>query len=111
MVPQPAHARLLKAKGWKRNGKTYEAASVRKFFKGRKEAIRVASEQRNRRITSMDDSQLGVKRRLELFKDPVKTHGTYARAAGHRRGVGRHLFGAFPRLLHRPAAGSQARET
>lgn len=102
MVIQLAYARLLRAKGWKRNGGTYEAASVRKFFKGRTEAIRVVSEQSDRWVASMDDSQADAKRRVELFKDAVKTHGTYARAAGNGRGVDRHLFGAFPfpGLLH-----------
>ncbi|KAI1791832.1 carnitine acetyl transferase [Ganoderma leucocontextum] len=93
MVIQLAYARLLKAKGWKRNGGTYEAASVRKFFKGRTEAIRVVSEQSDRWVASMDDSQTDAKRRVELFKDAIKTHGTYARAAGNGRGVDRHFFG------------------
>ncbi len=98
MIIQLGYARLLKAKGWKRNGGTYEAASVRKFFKGRTEAIRVVSEQSDRWVAGMDDSQADAKRRVELFKDAVKTHGTYARTAGNGRGVDRHLFGAFPRF-------------
>jgi carnitine O-acetyltransferase len=40
MVIQLAYARLLAATGKAREGGTYEAASTRKFFKGRTEAIR-----------------------------------------------------------------------
>ncbi|TBU36809.1 carnitine acetyl transferase [Dichomitus squalens] len=93
LIIQLAYARLLKAKGWKRNGGTYEAASVRKFLKGRTEAIRVVSEQSDRWVASMDDPAADARRRVQLFAEAIKTHGTYARAAGNAHGVDRHLLG------------------
>ena len=99
MVIQLAYARLLRSKGLRRNGGTYEAASVRKFLKGRTEAIRVVSGQSDRWVASMDDPQVGARQRVKLLQDAVKTHGTYARAAGNGRGVDRHLLGAFPNYL------------
>ena len=99
MVIQLAYARLLRSKGLRRNGGTYEAASVRKFLKGRTEAIRVVSKQSDHWVASMDDPQVGARQRVELLQDAVKTHGTHARAAGNGRGVDRHLLGAFPNYL------------
>lgn len=94
MVVQLAYARLLRSRGQKRQGGTYEAASVRKFLKGRTEAIRVVTSQSDAWVQSMDDASAGATRKLELFKDAVKTHGSSARAAGNGLGIDRHLLGA-----------------
>ncbi|KAI0642267.1 carnitine acetyl transferase [Trametes meyenii] len=93
LVVQLAYARLLRARGQQRQGGTYEAASVRKFFKGRTEAIRVVSSQSDAWVRSMDDAGVDAARRLALFKDAVKTHGTDARSAGNGHGIDRHLLG------------------
>ena len=98
MIVQLAYARLLRAKGWKRQGGTYEAASVRKFLKGRTEAIRVVSAQSDAWVASMDDQAANASKKLELFKEAVKTHGTYARAAGNGQGIDRHLLGTYQSL-------------
>ncbi|CDO69773.1 hypothetical protein BN946_scf184766.g18 [Trametes cinnabarina] len=93
MIVQLAYARLLRSLGQRRQGGTYEAASVRKFLKGRTEAIRVVSAQSDAWVQSMDDASADVARRLELFKEAVKAHGAYARAAGNGQGIDRHLLG------------------
>ncbi|OJT06724.1 Carnitine O-acetyltransferase, mitochondrial [Trametes pubescens] len=93
MVVQLAYARLLRSRGQKRQGGTYEAASVRKFLKGRTEAIRVVTSQSDAWVQSMDDASAGATRKLELFKDAVKAHGASARAAGNGLGIDRHLLG------------------
>ncbi|OSD04766.1 carnitine acetyl transferase [Trametes coccinea BRFM310] len=93
MIVQLAYARLLRARGQRRQGGTYEAASVRKFLKGRTEAIRVVSAQSDAWVQSMDDASADAAQKLALFKEAVKAHGTYARAAGNGQGVDRHLLG------------------
>ncbi|KAI0773287.1 carnitine acetyl transferase [Trametes elegans] len=99
LAVQLAYARLLRARGQRRQGGTYEAASVRRFLKGRTEAIRVVSEQADAWVASMDDARAGAEQRLALFADAVRAHGAYARAAGSGQGIDRHLLGL--RLLVR----------
>ncbi|KZT07250.1 carnitine acetyl transferase [Laetiporus sulphureus 93-53] len=93
MLVQLAYARLLRARGEKRRGGTYEAASTRRFFKGRTEAIRVVSREGDEWVESMDDKRVGVKERGELFGRAVEVHGQVARMAGKGLGVDRHLLG------------------
>ncbi|KAI0352129.1 carnitine acetyl transferase [Trametes cingulata] len=95
LVVQLAYARLLRARGehGKRRGGTYEAASTRKFLKGRTEAIRVVTPQSDAWVGSMDDAGVGAARRLELFREAVRTHGAWARMAGNGKGIDRHLLG------------------
>ncbi|KAJ7091566.1 acyltransferase ChoActase/COT/CPT [Mycena belliarum] len=91
MIVQLAYRRLIG--GAKRTGATYEAASTRRFLKGRTEAIRVVSTESDAWVTSMDDPDVAPKERKRLFDAAVKTHQTLARAAGMGQGVDRHLFG------------------
>ncbi|KAJ7698930.1 acyltransferase ChoActase/COT/CPT [Mycena rosella] len=91
MVVQLAYRRLLG--GAPRTGGTYEAASTRRFFKGRTEAIRVVSSESDAWAASMDDPDVSRKERKQLFDAAVAKHGTVARAAGMGQGVDRHLFG------------------
>ncbi|TFK85669.1 carnitine acetyl transferase [Polyporus arcularius HHB13444] len=93
MIIQLAYARLVRAKGWKRQGGTYEAASTRKFLKGRTEAIRIVSAESDAWVASMDEAGASPSTRLELFRNALKRHGTDARAAGNGRGIDRHLLG------------------
>ncbi|KAI0342524.1 carnitine acetyl transferase [Trametopsis cervina] len=93
MVVQLAYARLLHSLGQRRRGGTYEAATTRKFFKGRTEAIRVISEESDAWVDSMDNASVNVATRRELFKTAVKKHGERARMAGNGFGIDRHLFG------------------
>ncbi|KAI0364352.1 carnitine acetyl transferase [Pilatotrama ljubarskyi] len=94
LVVQLAYARLLRARGERRRGGTYEAASTRKFLKGRTEAIRVVTPQSDAWVRSMlDDAGAAAKERLELFGEAVRVHGAWARMAGNGKGVDRHLLG------------------
>ncbi|KAI0091474.1 carnitine acetyl transferase [Irpex rosettiformis] len=93
MIVQLAYARLLKSSGQKRQGGTYEAATTRKFLKGRTEAIRVVSEESDAWVESMDQPHASHDTRLSLFKAAVKKHGGWARMAGNGLGVDRHLLG------------------
>ncbi|KAJ7622901.1 acyltransferase ChoActase/COT/CPT [Mycena polygramma] len=93
MIVQLAYRRLLDAAGAKRAGATYEAASTRRFFKGRTEAIRVVSAESDAWVEGMDKPGVALEEKKNLFDAAVKTHGTLARAAGMGQGVDRHLFG------------------
>ncbi|KAH9832561.1 carnitine acetyl transferase [Rhodofomes roseus] len=93
MLVQLAYARHLGARGERREGGTYEAASSRRFFKGRTEAIRVVSAEADAWVASMDDAAVSVEERGRLFKRAVETHVARAKRAGNGLGVDRHLLG------------------
>ncbi|GBE89636.1 Carnitine O-acetyltransferase, mitochondrial [Sparassis crispa] len=93
LIIQLAYARLLRARGERRQGGTYEAATTRRFFKGRTEAIRVVSAASDAWVASMDDPKVSVSEKGELFAHAVKVHGSWARMAGKAHGIDRHLLG------------------
>ena len=70
-----------------------EAATTRKFYKGRTEAIRVVSSESDAWVRSMNDESVEVGERRKLFGEAVKRHGRDARMAGSGLGVDRHLLG------------------
>ena len=96
MIVQLAYARLLAAHGQRRVGGTYEAATTRRFFKGRTEAIRVVSVESDRWVTSMDDQNVGMVERKKLFGEAVKKHLATAKSCGLGLGIDRLLFGVCP---------------
>lgn len=98
MVVQLAYARLLARSGAQRTGATYEAATTRRFYKGRTEAIRVVTSESDAWVKSMDDGNLDDPRRRELFQAAVKKHVKLAKEAGNGLGIDRHLLGL--KLLH-----------
>ncbi|TFK74974.1 carnitine acetyl transferase [Pluteus cervinus] len=91
MIVQLAHRRLRGSE--KRVGGTYEAATTRKFYKGRTEAIRVVSSESDAWVESMLDDKVGSLERKRLFDLATKKHISLARAAGSAQGVDRHFFG------------------
>ncbi|KAH8832947.1 acyltransferase ChoActase/COT/CPT [Flagelloscypha sp. PMI_526] len=93
MIVQLAHWRLLAETGDKPYGATYEAATTRKFLKGRTEAIRVVSTVSDTWVKSMDDPSVGKAQRLELFQKASKVHIGRAKEAGNGKGIDRHLLG------------------
>ncbi|CCM01355.1 uncharacterized protein FIBRA_03405 [Fibroporia radiculosa] len=93
LLVQFAYARLLRARGERRMGGTYEAASTRRFFKGRTEAIRVVSTEADAWVQAMDDPVVSMKVRRELFAAAAGVHIMRARMAGKGLGVDRHLLG------------------
>lgn len=91
MIIQLAYSRLIGNE--KRMGGTYEAATTRKFFKGRTEAIRVVSCETDAWVACMNDPKTSTGQRKELFDAATKKHITLAKAAGQGQGVDRHIFG------------------
>ncbi|PPQ91497.1 hypothetical protein CVT25_013754 [Psilocybe cyanescens] len=91
MIVQLAYKRLLGSKN--RQGGTYEAASTRKYFKGRTEAIRVVTSETDEWVRSMDDTHATSEMRKKLFDQATKNHVNLAKAGGQGQGVDRHLFG------------------
>lgn len=76
-----------------RKGATYEAATTRKFFKGRTEAIKVVTSEADAWVASMLDPQVDDVRRKELFDAATKRHVQLAKAGGQGQGVDRILLG------------------
>jgi carnitine O-acetyltransferase len=100
MIMQLAYARLLTSTSRSatftpklRSGGTYEAASTRRYFKGRTEAIRVVSEESDKWVNSMMDKNVERAERKALFAKAVKKHVGDAKEGGMGNGVDRHLLG------------------
>lgn len=100
LLVQLAYARLLRSLNpsqpfhISRQGGTYEAATTRKFFKGRTEAIRVVSSESDDWVRSMDDPNVSDMGRKTLFEKAAKRHIGWAKMAGNGLGVDRHMLGA-----------------
>jgi len=101
LLVQLAYARLLHARGWKRQGGTYESATTRRFFKGRTEVVRVVTSESDAFVRAMmeepedgkDKEEADVENRKKLFELAAKTHVVNAQAAGRGEGVDRHMLG------------------
>jgi len=91
MIIQLAYNRLLGNE--KRKGGTYEAASTRKFYKGRTEVIRVVTSESDAWLRSMDDPTATKETRRKFFGAATKRHVSLARECGQGQGVDRHLLG------------------
>ena len=91
MIVQLAYRRLNGSS--QRIGGTYEAATTRKFYKGRTEAIRVVTSESDAWVKSMDDQSATIETRKHLFDQAAKKHIVLAKAGGQGQGVDRHLFG------------------
>lgn len=91
MIIHLAYKRLLGNN--KRNGATYEAASTRKFYKGRTETIRVVTSEADAWANSMDDDKVNAETRKHLFDLATSQHISLAVNGGQGQGVDRHLFG------------------
>lgn len=72
---------------------TYEAATTRKFRKGRTEAIRVLTPAADAWVRSMDDPLRSPAERRALFGAAAQAHIALAKDAGNAEGVDRHLLG------------------
>lgn len=91
MIVQLAYRRLLGQE--KRQGGTYEAATTRKFYKGRTEAIRVVTSESDAWVRSMDDERALPEEKKRLFDIATKKHVQLAKSAGVAQGIDRHLLG------------------
>lgn len=72
---------------------TYEAATTRRFVKGRTEAIRVLSSESAAFCAAMDDSTRSANQRKDLLLAAAKKHVERAKAAGSGEGIDRHVLG------------------
>jgi carnitine O-acetyltransferase len=90
MIIQLAYRRLA---GDQRNGATYEAATTRKFYKGRTEAIKVITSESDAWVRSMDDPDVDAEEKKRLFDEAGKKHIQLAKSGGNGMGVDRHLLG------------------
>lgn len=97
MIVQLAYRRLIGDA--KRQGGTYEAATTRRFVKGRTEAIRVVTAESDKWVKSMNDKDVGNGERKRLFDAATKKHVELAKSGGMGQGVDRHLLGSFLRHL------------
>jgi len=97
LLIQLAYARLLRSRGWKRQGATYESATTRRFFKGRTEVVRVVTSESDAFVRAMmaEDGaeEARVENRKALFEQAANVHVANAQAAGRGEGVDRHLLG------------------
>ncbi|KAG8912783.1 Carnitine O-acetyltransferase mitochondrial [Tulasnella sp. 418] len=93
MLVQLAYTRLLNFLGAKREGGTYEAATTRKFYKGRTETIRIVTNESMKWCNAMDDSSIGEEEKRNLLRIATDRHRNDALDAGNAMGVDRHLFG------------------
>jgi carnitine O-acetyltransferase len=91
MIIQLAYKRLIGNE--KRKGGTYEAATTRRFYKGRTEAIRVVTSDSVAFVKSMDDPMVSDAERKRLFGVAAKKHVSLAKSCGMGQGIDRHLFG------------------
>jgi carnitine O-acetyltransferase len=91
MIVQLAYRRLIG--DGRRIGGTYEAATTRRFYKGRTEAIRVVTSESDAWVKSMDDESADQVERKRLFDAATKKHVSLAKHGGLGQGVDRHLFG------------------
>lgn len=72
---------------------TYEAASTRKYFKGRTETGRSVSEASKEFVTAWENPKVTVGHKVKLLKESAKHHSNYMKAAADGHGVDRHFFG------------------
>ncbi|KAJ3765877.1 acyltransferase ChoActase/COT/CPT [Lentinula raphanica] len=91
MIVQLGYRRLIGDEN--RKGGTYEAATTRKFYKGRTEAIRVITSESDAWVKSMDDPQANDMTRKGLFDLAMKKHISMAKLCGDGQGIDRHLLG------------------
>lgn len=72
---------------------TYEAASTRKFFKGRTEAVRSVSMESKNFVTNWCDPTVPISDKLKLFRESIAAHVDYLKRSSNGQGIDRHFFG------------------
>ncbi|PVG04926.1 carnitine acetyl transferase [Serendipita vermifera] len=95
-------------KGSRETGGTYEAATTRRFKKGRTEAIRVVSNEARQWLDVMRDASSGSAERKAALVTALKKHINDAKDAGMGMGIDRHLLGL--RMLVQDYDGEKALE-
>lgn len=72
---------------------TYEAASTRKFFKGRTETGRSVTKESYEFVSNWSNPKLSVNDKIDLLQKSVKAHSNYLKNAANGEGIDRHFFG------------------
>ncbi|CCK68818.1 carnitine O-acetyltransferase CAT2 KNAG_0B03770 [Huiozyma naganishii CBS 8797] len=72
---------------------TYEAASTRKFFKGRTETGRSVTEASAQFVTNWDKPDVPLDTKITLLRNAIKDHAAYLTMAANGQGIDRHFFG------------------
>lgn len=72
---------------------TYEAASTRRFFKGRTETGRAVTKESYDFVSNWGNPQLSLDEKINLLKNSIKSHSNYLKAAANGQGIDRHFFG------------------
>lgn len=72
---------------------TYEAASTRKFFKGRTETGRSVSIPSAKFVSTWEDPSATISEKIDVLKKSAKYHSDYLKAAAAGNGIDRHFFG------------------
>ncbi|KZT43438.1 carnitine acetyl transferase [Sistotremastrum suecicum HHB10207 ss-3] len=93
MIIQLAFWRLNGGDKKKRLGGTYEAATTRRFLKGRTECVRIVTSESDAFCMGMDDKSLTDDERKKRLQTAAKLHIQHAKEAGKGQGVDRHLMG------------------
>ncbi|KAF9461247.1 acyltransferase ChoActase/COT/CPT [Collybia nuda] len=91
MIVQLAYRRLIG--GTNRIGGTYEAATTRKFYKGRTETIRVVTSESDAWVKGMNDPEVTNDERKILLDLAAKKHIHLAKLGGQGQGIDRHMLG------------------
>ncbi|AJS85404.1 Cat2p [Saccharomyces cerevisiae YJM1342] len=77
----------------KRQLPTYEAASTRKYFKGRTETGRSVSTASLEFVSKWQNGDVPIAEKIQALKHSAKEHSTYLKNAANGNGVDRHFFG------------------
>ncbi|CAR28029.1 hypothetical protein ZYGR_0N05170 [Zygosaccharomyces rouxii] len=72
---------------------TYEAASTRKYFRGRTETGRPVSVASANFVATWEDPQSTDEEKIQALKDSAKYHSSYLKMAAEGHGIDRHFFG------------------
>lgn len=101
MMVQLAFSRLIgESKALKRReGGTYEAATTRRFLRGRTETIRVVSEESDAFCEAMNTTSVSQEERIERLRKAATKHIAVAKEAGLGQGIDRHLLGNFSNVI------------
>ncbi|CAL9732088.1 carnitine O-acetyltransferase, mitochondrial [Monosporozyma unispora] len=72
---------------------TYEAASTRRFFKGRTETGRSVTKESYEFVSNWSNPKLSLNDKIALLQNAVKAHSNYLKGAANGEGIDRHFFG------------------
>ncbi|SSD61503.1 related to Carnitine O-acetyltransferase, mitochondrial [Saccharomycodes ludwigii] len=72
---------------------TYEAASTRKFFKGRTETIRSVTPESHEFVKTWCQSTSTHQEKLDSLHKSINSHSEYSKLSSNGQGIDRHFFG------------------